>query len=607
MTVTTGIRLKSSVLVLALTVLAACQTDHPVDAVPRPEPGAANVADVRAYGDALLQQAHASWPRSGFSAAIVSREAVIWSGSVGTLTGTGAEALPVTADLPMHIGSITKLFTALAIMQLIEQGKLDLDASLRTYIPEFRIHSRFGNSDFTLRQMLTHYSGLPSDLLEDFSSTSAATRDLFASTVERTAQTHLKSRPDFAHSYSNLAYTLLGIVIERVSGKPYDAYIQQHIFAPLQMQHAAVLVPDAAGKWPLEYASTDPRQFGYEPVAGLSAAGVVASLDDMMRFAQMLLAQGAGVVSPESFAEMQRVQDGHVTLGGGRQGLAFQLAFPPGEAQFSAGHSGALPGHSAWLRVYPDQDLAVVVLETHDDDSANSEWLGGNLRDVALEFVQPGSSQRPQADPADLEAVSQSANDAKRYEGLYFAFELGLADVVNDDGTLRLHLASSRFVDAHLLAAGDHTFIPRLRFLGLIPVPASFAGLDDATRLRFDFDGDRRYISLVSDAAPPQPLAASVHSGAITAQWRRRRGIYQPDEPPDGVGLLAKVRLYVDAEHGIAMADARTTQGQQLGLALELLSDSEAAIAGVGRYTGEVIEFVSEDEFVFEGTHFKRI
>lgn len=600
---TTGTWLQCALLTSLLSLLVACRSADPLMELAKPAD--ADLAAVRAYGDALLRVAHAAHPGSGFSAAIVTDEEILWSGTAGAMTGTGAEALAIAPDLPMHIGSITKLFTALAVMQLVEQGKLDLDANLRTYIPEFSVRSRFGGSDFTLRQMLTHYSGLPSDLLEDFSSDPAQTRALFASTVARTAQTHLKSRPDLAHSYSNLAYQLLGVVIERVSGEPYDEYIERHIFAPLQMTQSAVLVADANGAWPLTRPMADPRQYGYEPIGGLSAGGIVASLNDMARFAQMLLAEGEGIVAPESFREMQRVQDAHVTLGGGSQGLGFQLQFPPAVPQPGSGHSGALPGHFASLRFFPQQKLAIVVLETTDDLANNADLIGNNLRDVALEYVAPGSTRQQQAEVADLPPVAQSDAEARRYAGLYFAPSLGVVEVDNDDGELTLRPRFTRFAQARLRATGNDTFVPGLLVFGIIPAPASLVGLDGA-QLHFVFDEDKRYITLAAHGGPPQALAASLEPGRLTLQWRRRLGTYQPADGR-GVGLVSRVTLGLDRELGIPTVNARTTQGQQLGLLLELLSDTQAAIAGVGRYTGEVIEFVAEDAFVFEGTLFKRI
>jgi CubicO group peptidase (beta-lactamase class C family) len=601
---TTGTRLKLACMLVGLVALAACRSSDPLVALEKPD-SIDNVGELRAYGDELLAVAMKQHLRSGFSAAIVSGDGMLWSRSVGTMTGTGAQALPLTTDTPMHIGSVTKLFTALALMQLVEQGKVDLDANLRTYLPEFSIHSRFGNGDFTLRQMLTHYSGLPSDLMEDFAGDPADTRALFDSTVERSALTHLKSRPELAHSYSNLAFQLLGIVIQRVSGESYDAYIRDHIFAPLRMQHSAVLVPDAGGKWPLELTTTDPREVGYEPIGSLPAAAIVSSIDDMALFMQMLLAEGEGIVSKEAFREMQRIQDTNVTVGGGRQGLAFELMLPPLVPLASSGHAGALRGHHAYLRFFPGRNVGIVVLETTDDAANNTSLLAANLRDVALEYVAPGSSQSPpRAEPDGIVAVTQSAAEAARYEGRYFAHDIGLLDVDNDDGELTVRLLSSPLAKAQLTSVGNDTFIPALRVLGFIPLSTRAIGLD-APQLHFVFDGDRRYIALAANGAPPQAIAASLETREVNREWRRRFGMY---EPVDGRGgLLYRVTLRMNQRLGLLTVDARTAQGEKLELTLELLSDMQAAVAGVGRYTGEIIEFVTDEEFMFEGARFKRI
>jgi CubicO group peptidase (beta-lactamase class C family) len=601
---TTGTLLKLACLCLGFSALAACHSTNSIADLDKPA-AVDSIADLRDYGDELLHVALKQHLGSGFSAAIVDDDAVLWSLSLGTMTGTGAEALPLSADTPMHIGSVTKLFTALALMQLVEQGKVELDANLRTYLPEFSIKSRFGNGDFTLRQMLTHYSGLPSDLMQDFSAADPAlTRALFDSTVERTALTHLKSRPDLAHSYSNLAFQLLGIVIQRVSGQNYDDYIREHIFAPLQMQHSSVLVPDDTGAWPLVQPTHDPRELGYEPIGALSAASIVSSLNDMALFMQMLLAEGERIVSKESFREMQRIQDDAATVGGGRQGLAFQLAYPPVTPQMSSGHSGALPGHYAYMRFFPEQQLGIIVLETNDDATNYTNLLGTRLRDVALEFVAAGSAKAPTADAPEPVEVEQSEAEAARYAGLYFAAGIGLLEVDNDESELTLRLVSTGLANAHLIATGADTFIPSLRLLGLIPVPSRIIGLQ-APRLQFIFDGDKRYITLAANGAPPQALAASVSPQQISGAWLRRFGLYEPVDTSGG--LLARVRLRRNQALGLPMVDARTAQGEKLELTLELLSDVQAAVAGVGRYTGEIIEFVSDEEFIFEGALFKKI
>jgi CubicO group peptidase (beta-lactamase class C family) len=596
---TTGIRLMHAGLLVFILALSACAS--PLARIDKPESSTGDLAALRAHGDGLLGVALKNYPRLGLSAAIVDSRSVLWSGSGGVIQGT-EHTLELGPDTPMHLASITKIFTALAIMQLVEQGKIDLDANLRTYIPEFSIHSRFGGSDFTIRQMLTHYSGLPSALLADYSADPAQVRSLFDSTVQRSAETHLKSPPALAHSYSNLAFQLLGIVIQRVSGESYDGYMNAHIFAPLGMRHSAVLVPDGAGRWPLEQVTTDPREYGYVTDSSLSAGSIVSSLNDMARFAQMLLAEGEGIVSKESFREMQRVQNADMTLGGPGQGLPFQMELPPTVPQPSFGHGGSKLEHNADLRIFPQQGVGVIVME------ATNGFLGprlsNDLRDVALEYVEPGSTGRPPLPGSSpIEPVIQSAEEAERYAGLYFIPVIGLLRVDHNAGELTLHALTTSMGDTKLVALGNDTFSPGQRLPGLMLASANLVG-SDGVKLQFMFLGGRRYITLAANGQPPQAVAASLEVSEVNTQWQKRFGTYHPaDEAGERV---TDITIEMQENLKIPVFNV-TSDGQKSSFALELLSDSQAATAGVGRNAGEVIEFVSEDEFAFKGARFKRI
>lgn len=146
--------------------------------------------------------------------------------------------LKADANTAYRTGSIGKLFTATAIMQLHEQGKLDIDQPLNRYLPEFSIHTHYGLEGITLRRMLTHYSGLPSDRLHDIQNPQA-NETLMAELKNE----HVAFPPDTVQSYSNLAYNLLGRVVERVSGLSYEDYMQAYLFEPLAMRHASLGVP----------------------------------------------------------------------------------------------------------------------------------------------------------------------------------------------------------------------------------------------------------------------------------------------------------------------------------------------------------------------------
>jgi hypothetical protein len=165
-------------------------------------------------------------------------------------------------------------------------------------------------------------------------------------------------------------------------------------------------------------------------------------------------------------------------------------------------------------------------------------------------------------------------------------------------------LLSTRLAKAKLMAFGDETFVPRVRVLGFIPLDAALVGLD-GVELKFTFDDERRYITVAANGGPSQAVAASFRTEELNPRWQLRFGTYRPADANGG--LLSEVTLEPEEKLGILMGRAHTSEGQDLSLALELLSDAQAAIAGIGRYAGELIEFVSDDEFVFEGARFKRI
>ena len=150
-------------------------------------------------------------------------------------TGPGGEA--PTPQTPFTIGSLTKSFTALAVMQLVEAGEVELDASVRRYLPWFRVADPLASAQITVRHLLNQTSGLPqlSGLrpMTDFDDGPGATER-----QARALSTLVLARQvGSAWEYCNMNYNLLGLIIEAASGESYEAYVQNHIFTPLQMTH----------------------------------------------------------------------------------------------------------------------------------------------------------------------------------------------------------------------------------------------------------------------------------------------------------------------------------------------------------------------------------
>ncbi|HEX6542531.1 MAG TPA: serine hydrolase domain-containing protein [Ktedonobacterales bacterium] len=166
----------------------------------------------------------------GLSVAIVQGDQVVYLKGYGQADPSGHVVTPQT---PFIIGSISKTFTALAVMQLVESGKVNLDAPVQRYLPWFRVADPHASAQITVRNLLNHTSGLPQKA-DTFVWT-----DQDAGVLERSVrylQTVALARSIGTFGYSNANYQILGLVIQTVSGQSYEAYVAQHIFAPLQMQ-----------------------------------------------------------------------------------------------------------------------------------------------------------------------------------------------------------------------------------------------------------------------------------------------------------------------------------------------------------------------------------
>jgi len=177
--------------------------------------------------DAYVSRSLAGAP--GVALAIVHGDQVVHVKGFGIADGDRAQ---VTPDTPFVIGSQTKSFTALAIMQLSESGSLDLDAPVQRYLPWFRVADPGYSARITVRHLLNGTSGLPPSAPFDTAVTSVTQR------VRDLATVRLLAPPGQLWAYPNSSYDVLGLVIEAVSGQSYGDYVEQHIFAPLDMQQS---------------------------------------------------------------------------------------------------------------------------------------------------------------------------------------------------------------------------------------------------------------------------------------------------------------------------------------------------------------------------------
>jgi CubicO group peptidase (beta-lactamase class C family) len=253
--------------------------------------------------DAFLQAQIKANRIPGLAVAIVQGDQVIFMKGYG-------EAAPgesVTPQTQFYIGSVTKSFTALAVMQLVEQGKLELDAPIQNYLPWFQVSDAEASAKITIRHLLNHTSGL--------SESGDPNASAFTSSLEEQgrllADPHLTAPVGSQYQYYNQNYRLLGLLVEQVSGQSYGDYLRSHVFEPLGMEHTTADPAEAthlAQGYSRAFGFALPRSQHFIPGA-LPSGYLISTAEDMSHY---LLAQlnnrecnGEQMLSPQSLTAMR--------------------------------------------------------------------------------------------------------------------------------------------------------------------------------------------------------------------------------------------------------------------------------------------------------------
>jgi CubicO group peptidase (beta-lactamase class C family) len=277
---------------------------------------------------------------------------------------------PNRPETRFRLGSADKMFTAIAILQLVEDGKLSLDATIDRYLPDYP--NKGVRSSVTLRQMLTHQSGLVDIDFSDSEDFTPETYSVFRQKFQTLSdyvtyygQREPMSKPGEKIEYNSFAFVVLGAIIERVSGTSYYDYIDAHIFKPAGMSSTGFLpesqsVPDRSRG----YTFRNGRWVSNEdtlPYRGTAAGGGYSTVDDLLRFAQAL--QAGKLLSPELLSEATHPQIsekwygyGFITVGNGPLRRYC--------------HGGDSPGMNADIRIFPESGYVLVSLSNIDPPAA---------------------------------------------------------------------------------------------------------------------------------------------------------------------------------------------------------------------------------------------
>lgn len=299
--------------------------------------------------DAYINETMRNLSIKGMSLAIVKDGQILYMQGYGTANAQGD---PVTPQTPWPMGSVSKSFTALAIRQLAAAGKINLDAPLQTYLPEFRLADMKSASAITIRNLLDHSSGISK--LEGEAPYLNSPSTTYAENLERLARFQPDYQPGEHEEYSNWNYVLLAQVISRVSGQPYKEYVDENIITPLGMSRSTFAdyhsIPHAATGNLISYGISVPYDEKYVPA--LEGASLLTSTsEDMAHYLNLFL--GEGLYQDKSLLPASGI---------GRYGPMWHWIQGSPAPDTVYGLSGGYNSISATCLTYPKQDLGVVLL-----------------------------------------------------------------------------------------------------------------------------------------------------------------------------------------------------------------------------------------------------
>ncbi len=289
----------------------------------------------------------------GMAILVVDSDEVVFSKTYGNCE---------SIDTPFIIGSMSKSFTALAVMQLVEAGKIDLEKPISAYIDTSIYLKKASDGDrITVRQLLNHTSGL--------------------GTYQRFGNAEITDSYG-KHQYANVNYGLLGKIIEAVSGVSYADYLEENIFVPLQMNHTAAT---------LEKSKEDGLIAGYRNYFGIPIAGapdypdagswstvpagyISSSASDMGKYLQMYLNGGEGIISQDSLDTMFYDNVKSDDSGLNFYGMGWELSKQFGTPRLQ--HAGLVENYASNMFIFPLRETGIVILVNMNDYLVGNDLLG---------------------------------------------------------------------------------------------------------------------------------------------------------------------------------------------------------------------------------------
>src|SRR5690349_1676219 len=388
------------------TVLALPQAEQKKEELPHPK----TLEELqKAMKDAVEKQ-HVT----GAGVALVSNGQLLWCGGIGKADLSANR--DVTCDTEFRVGSISKSFVALALLKLQEEGRINPYSRLQDVAPEIPVKNRWASTNpVRVVNLLEHSAGFddmqPSEVYNRKDRADYPLLDVFKRFQE---PQDVRWPPGTRFSYSNPGYGIAGYLIEKVSGQPFDAYIQQNLLAPLEITLGDFRLTDAnRAALAQGYEGNPPRAVLYKNIYLRPAGDMKASPGELAKLVQFFLRRGSAggvpLVKPESIARMEYPETISSAKNGLRLGYGLANYTESDGGVITHGHDGGIDGFISTYRYMPEQNWGYVVLL----NSTVSGKALGDMNHLAIEFLSKGFPKPQQA------VITFPADELKKFSGYY--------------------------------------------------------------------------------------------------------------------------------------------------------------------------------------------
>jgi len=512
----------------------------------------------------------------GISVALVDDQTIVWQEGFGYADKkNGIKATPQTR---YHVASITKVFNAMAVMKLQEEGIMDIDKPLKIYLPSFSIKSRFGSTDgITPRTLMSHHSGIIGDWYDKMYADNPYNYTEYADLIK---DEYVAYAPNTVLAYSNVGITLLGDAIEQSAGQNYTEFMEENLLKPMEMNNSyikTVLEGDCKSYREAEEVKDYPT--GMIPDGGLNS-----SVSDLSHLAMMINADGKyngkTILNPKSLKEMQSVQNADVALDFGDKvglGLFIEDNILSGRDRIYH-HGGDTGTHHSFFAVTKNSKLGVVVMSNSDETPSES---------IAIELLTKAYEAKS---GIKLEHNNTLAKLEKHLdiEGTYASSEGKITFEKKGDGFYTMALMGKTI---SLKLGEDNRYHNRNMMFG-----------EEQMALYTEEINGKTYL-IDENSWKKSAIGVKVEQKPISTVWQERLGEYHIINQMEPEEMQIK-KVVTKIEDGYFMFNVEMKSGDKVSFLLELVNDDEAIIEGVGRSMRETIRMVDE-EFHYSGLRFR--